>query len=281
MFFDNRIIATVSPFTVSTGSPSTVGLHRPHRAMIVLDVDRVAQDAPNAGLPFRWDGLWEGPQPTQLLTAQINSVQRAFAFSFDQDNVNRIYELKQGGRDDYSISLGDVKIKSFFTTKRHTWSEKSSPFIRKQIIGGDIWLSNFAEKITLSAQFKPDNYPCYFPLLEKINQGFDYCTPLAPDCQPIVNLPSYNQIKFTSPDEVPCEAEVGIPVTEAAEFQLKVQLEGTATIDRYRLAANLNNNLDLPQGTCPIDQIEGPNPVDCCPLNDLNYYRIVEVNTFQ
>jgi len=281
MFFDNRIIATVSPFTVSTGSPSVVGLHRPHRAMIVLDVDRVAQDAPSAGLPFRWDGLWEGPQPTQLITAQINSVQRAFVFSFDQDNVNRIYELQQGGRDDYSIDLGNVKIKSFFTTKRHTWSEKSSPFIRKQIIGGDIWISNFAEHINVSAQFKPDNYPCYFPLLERVGQGFDYCTPLAPDCMPIVNLPTYNQIKFTSPDEVPCEAEVGIPVTEAAEFQIKVQLEGTATVDRYRVAANLNNNLDLPQGTCPIDEIEGPNPVDCCPVNDLNYYRIVELKTFQ
>jgi len=123
MYFDNRIIATVSPFTVSTGNPSTCGLHRPSRAMIVLDVERESAVNPSSQLPTRWNGLWEGPQPTQLATAQINGVQRGFAFSFDADNVNRLYELQNSsvlatGIDDYSVQYGSVPIKSYFITKR-------------------------------------------------------------------------------------------------------------------------------------------------------------------
>jgi len=282
IYFDNRLIATVSPFTVAPPNPSICGLHRPSRAMIVLDVEKESMISPDASMPSRWNGLWEGPQPTQLLTAQINGVLRAFAFSFDADNVNRIYELQSSnslvvGYDDYSVSLGNVPIKSYFVTKRFDFvgNDGASKFIRKQLAGGEVWISNLNEAVKVSCNYRPDSYPCYFNLSEPITVGINPCPPYVTGCSPVVSQPRYQQLKFPSPDENACEMFGQLSPQEGAEFQIKVEIEGSAIVDRVRVSANLNSLLDLPQGDCPDTFYNDPTPVDCCPQNDLNYYRIV------
>jgi hypothetical protein len=286
MYFDNRIIATVSPFTVSTGSPSVCGLHRPSRAMIVLDVEQEGSIDPDAHMPSRWNGLWEGPQPTQLSTAQINGVQRGFAFSFDADNVNRLYELQNSsvlatGVDDYSVKYGSVAIRSFFITKRFDFTPNpgASKFVRKQLVGGEMWVSNLKEEITTSCEFRPDSYACFNNLLDPIKIGFNECTPFANDCTPSISQPRYQQIRFPSPDIDICESFNQIPLQEGSEFQVKINLSGSCIVDRIRLAVIFNDSIDLPQGYCPDTFYNDPEPVDCCPINDLDYYRIVPLPT--
>jgi hypothetical protein len=285
MFFDNRLIATVSPFTVANSNPS-YGLHRPSRAMIVLDVELPSKIEADASLPTRWNGLWEGPQPTQLLSAQINGVQRGFAFSFDADGVNRLYELQNSsvlatGVDDYSQVYGSVPIKSFFITKRFDFTPNpgASKFVRKQLVGGEMWVSNLKEQITASCDFRPDSYACFNPLLDPIKVGLSSCSPVTNNCSPIVSQPRYQQIRFPSPDIDKCELFNEIPVQEGSEFQLKINLEGSCIVDRVRLAIIFNDKIDLPQGYCPDTFYNSPEPVNCCPINDLDYYRIVPLST--
>ena len=286
MYFDNRIIATVSPFTVSTGSPSTCGLHRPSRAMIVLDVEQESAVSPDAHMPSRWNGLWEGPQPTQLSTAQINGVQRGFAFSFDADYVNRLYELQNSsvlstGVDDYSQVYGSVPIRSFFITKRFDFTPNpgASKFVRKQLVGGEMWVSNLKEEVTASCDFRPDSYACFNALLDPIKIGFHECTPFVSSCTPVVSQPRYQQIRFPSPDIDKCESFNQIPLQEGSEFQVKINLSGACIVDRVRLAVIFNDKIDLPQGYCPDTFYNDPEPVNCCPINDLDYYRIVPLPT--
>jgi hypothetical protein len=285
MFFDNRLIATVSPFTVANTNPA-YGLHRPSRAMIVLDVEQPARVEADASLPTRWNGLWEGPQPTQLLTAQINGVQRGFAFSFDADGVNRLYELQNSsvlatGVDDYSQVYGSVPIKSFFITKRFDFTPNpgASKFVRKQLVGGEMWVSNLKEQITTSCEFRPDSYACFNPLLDPIKVGLNECTPIVSGCTPTVSQPRYQQIRFPSPDIDKCESFNEIPLQEGSEFQVKINLEGACIVDRVRLAVIFNDKIDLPQGYCPDTFYNAPEPVTCCPINDLDYYRIVPLST--
>ena len=285
MFFDNRLIATVSPFTVANANPN-YGLHRPSRAMIVLDVETESRIDPDASMPTRWNGLWEGPQPTQLLTAQINGVQRGFCFSFDADGINRLYELQNSsvlatGIDDYSQVYGSVPIKSFFVTKRFDFTPNpgASKFIRKQLVGGEMWVSNLKEEITASCEFRPDSYACFNPLLDPIKIGLNECTPIAVDCIPIVSQPRYQQIRFPSPNIDKCESFNEIPLQEGSEFQVKINLEGACIVDRVRLAIIFNDKIDLPQGYCPDTFYNAPEPVNCCPINDLDYYRIVPLST--
>jgi hypothetical protein len=285
MFFDNRLIATVSPFTVANANPS-YGLHRPSRAMIVLDVEMPSKTEADESLPTRWNGLWEGPQPTQLLTAQINGVQRGFCFSFDADGVNRLYELQNSsvlatGVDDYSQVYGSVPIKSFFITKRFdfTPNEGASKFVRKQLVGGEMWISNLKGEVTTSCDFRPDSYACFNALLDPIKVGLNECTPISSNCIPVVSQPRYQQIRFPSPDIDKCESFNQIPLQEGAEFQVKINLTGSCIVDRVRLSIIFNDRIDLPQGYCPDTFYNDPEPVNCCPVNDLDYYRIVPLST--
>ena len=281
MFFDNRLIATVSPFTVASTDQNN-GLHRPSRAMIVLDVDTPDAMESEGSMPTRWNGLWEGPQPTQLLTAQINGVLRGFCFSFDADGINRLYELQNSsvlatGIDDYSQVYGSVKIKSYFVTRRFDFTPNpgASKFVRKSLVGGEMWVSNLKEQITASCEFRPDSYACFNPLLDPIDVGENSCSPILSDCKPIVSQPKYQQIRFPSPDVDKCESFNEIPLQEGSEFQIKINLEGSCVIDRIRLAIIFNDKIDLPQGFCPDTLYNSPEPVNCCPITDLDYYRIV------
>ena len=286
MFFDNRLIATVSPFTVSTADPSVCGLHRPSRAMIVLDVEQESRISPDASMPSRWNGLWEGPQPTQLATAQINGVQRGFAFSFDADNVNRLYELQSSsslltGVDDYSVQYGSVKIGSYFTTKRYDFTPNpgASKFVRKQLVGGEVWVSNLKEAITLGCEFRPDSYACFNTLSYPITIGLNECTPITADCVPKVSQPRYQQLRFPTPDINQCEMYSQISLQEGAEFQVKINITGSCIVDRLRLAVIFNDSIDLPQGNCPDTFYNDPEPVQCDCQPDLDYYRIVPLPT--
>jgi hypothetical protein len=281
MFFDNRIIATVSPFTVSTSAD--YGLHRPSRAMIVLDVEQESRIDPNASLPTKWNGLWEGPQPTQLLTAQIKGVQRGFCFSFDGDNVNRLYELQNSsvlttGIDDYSQDYGSVPIKSYFITKRFDFTPNpgASKFIRKQLAGGEAWISNLKEKVSIEMSYRPDSYPCFTRLGNVISISEDQCTPRVSGCAPTISQPKYSQVKFPSPDINDCQSANEINLQEGAEFQIKVDITGSCIGDRVRISGMLNAILDLPEGVCIGDEID---PINCCTQNDLDYYRIVPLQT--
>lgn len=284
MFFDNRIIATVSPFTVANSNPN-YGLHRPSRAMIVLDVELESRVDPGDSLPTKWNGLWEGPQPTQLLTAQINGVQRGFCFSFDSDGVNRLYELQNSsvlatGIDDYSQVYGSVPIKSYFVTKRFDFApnEGASKFVRKQLVGGEVWVSNVKEKVTVDCEFRPDSYPCFVTLADPIAVGVDGCTPVVTDCSPIISQPRYQQLRFPTPDINDCQKFNDIPLQEGAEFQLKFNISGSCIVDRIRLAIIFNDKIDLPQGYCPDTYFNNPEPINCCSVNDLDYYRIVPLD---
>jgi len=280
MYFDNRIIATVSPFTVSTSDQH--GLHRPSRAMIVLDVEQESRITPDASLPTRWNGLWEGPQPTQLLTAQIKGVQRGFCFSFDGDNINRLYELQNSsilatGVDDYSQVYGSVPIKSYFVTKRFDFTPNpgASRFVRKQLVGGEAWISNLKEAVTIACEFRPDSYACFNTLLDPIKIGLNECTPIANNCTPIVSKPRYQQIRFPTPDIDKCESFNQIPLQEGSEFQIKINLTGSCIVDRVRLAVIFNDKIDLPEGYCPDNFYNDQTPVQCSCQCDLTYYRIV------
>jgi len=285
MFFDNRLIATVSPFTVANVNPS-YGLHRPSRAMIVLDVEQPTRVEADASLPTRWNGLWEGPQPTQLLTAQINGVQRGFAFSFDADGVNRLYELQNSsvlatGVDDYSQVYGSVPIKSYFITKRFDFTPNpgASKFVRKQLAGGEVWISNLKEAVTVACEYRPDSYACFNTLSNPITVGLDECTPVVNNCVPALSQPRYQQLKFPSPDINECETFGQISLQEGAEFQFKIDIKGSCIVDRVRVSAIFNDHLDLPQGDCPDTFYNDPEPVVCACEPDLDYYRIVPLTT--
>jgi len=262
MFFNNYLISTVAPQTYrATG---VEGLNRYHRGMVVLDLDQSSSPAPDAQLSFRWNGIWTGIRPTQLLTALISGEKRGFGFSFDADNKNRLYEFTISQGDDYGPN-GSRQIESFFTTGRYDFNRSgaTNKFLRKKITGGEMWMSEIKGEVNSSAEFRADSNPCWSELKVPTTYGCDPCSPKVTECFPQRGGNRYKRYKFNTPDPSECNDLAGIPSVEGSEFQIKINLTGSATIDRVRLMANIKNNDDSPIGDCP-EENEECEPFLCC-----------------
>ena len=270
MFFDNYLISTVAPETYRAAGVE--GLNRYHRGMVVLDLDQSSSPSPDAQLTFRWNGIWTGFRPTQLLSALIAGQKRGFGFSFDTDNKNRLYEFTTTHGDDYGEN-GTVPIVSFFTSGRYDFAQTgaSNKFLRKRITGGEMWLSEIKGEVTSVVDFRPDSYPCWSELKVPTTYGCSPCTPaLKSPCNPRRGGDSYKRYKFNSPDPTECNSISDIPVIEGSEFQLKISLTGAATVDRVRIMANIKNMEDSPIGDCPENDQECPD-INCCPERYYDY----------
>ena len=232
--------------------------------MVVLDLDQTASPSPDANLTFRWNGVWTGFRPTQLLTASIDEQQRGFGFSFDTDEKNRLYEVTGEAGDDYGPS-GTRQIESFITTGRYDFSrtQATNKFLRKKLTGGEIWLSEVPGEVESSVDYRSDSSPCWNELKVPTTFGCNPCSPVVDGCVPRKGGNQYKRYKFTTPDPTVCNEISDIPAVEGSEFQLKISLTGTATIDRVRIMANIKNNEDSPIGDCPEDTQECADI--CCP----------------
>jgi len=270
MFFDNYLISTVAPETYRAAGVE--GLNRYHRGMVVLDLDQSSSPSPDAQLSFRWNGIWTGFRPTQLLSALIAGQKRGFGFSFDNDNKNRLYEFTNSTGSDFGAN-GTKAIESFFTSGRYDFAQSgaSNKFLRKRITGGEMWLSEIKGEVTSKAEFRPDSYPCWSELKVPTTYGCNPCSPvLKTPCNPRRGGDSYKRYKFNSPDPSECNYISDIPVIEGSEFQLKINLTGTATVDRVRIMANIKNLEDSPIGDCPENDQECPD-INCCPERYYDY----------
>jgi hypothetical protein len=262
MFFDNYLISTVAPQTTRT--VGVEGLNRYHRGMVVLDLDQSSSPSPDAQLSFRWNGIWTGFRPTQLLSALIENQKRGFGFSFDKDNKNRLYEFTVDYKDDYGPD-GSRRIESFFTTGRYDFNKSglTNKFVRKKITGGEMWMSEISGQVDSSVDFRADSNPCWSEIKVPTEYGCDPCSPVVNGCVPQRGGNRYKRYKFNTPDPSECNDISGIPAVEGSEFQIKINLTGTATVDRVRLMANIKNNEDSPIGDCPEENQECE-PFLCC-----------------
>jgi hypothetical protein len=262
IYFNNYIISTVAPQTYR--AEGVEGLNRFHRGMVVLDLDQASSASPDAQLSFRWNGIWTGFRPTQLLFAFINGDKRGFGFSFDKDNKNRLYEFTVNQTEDYGPN-GTRKIESFFTTGRYDFNRSgvTNKFLRKKITGGEMWLSEIKGDVESSVDYRADSNPCWSELKVPTVFGCDPCSPVVTECIPQRGGNRYKRYKFNTPDPSECNDLAGIPAVEGSEFQIKVNLTGAATVDRVRLVANIKNNEDSPVGDCPEENQECE-PFLCC-----------------
>jgi hypothetical protein len=262
MFFDNYLISTVAPQTFRAAGVE--GLNRYHRGMVVLDLDQSSSPSPDAELKFRWNGIWTGIRPTQLLTALIQGEKRGFGFSFDKDNKNRLYEFTTSQGDDYGPN-GTRQIESFFTTGRYDFNRSgaTNKFLRKKITGGEMWMSEIKGMVDSDVEFRADSNPCWSELKVPTTFGCDPCSPKVTECFPQRGGNRYKRYKFNTPDPSECNDLAGIPSVEGSEFQIRVTLTGAATVDRVRLMANIKNNDDSPVGDCPEENQECE-PFLCC-----------------
>jgi hypothetical protein len=259
VFFDNRILGTVSPFVALPNNPA-YGSHRYFRGIISLDIDHASGLA--GGSLMNFDGLWTGIRPTGLVRVR----DRAFAMSYDGDGINRLYEITKGiGNDN-----GTKKVLSHYVTKHFSFPPNSSEFHNKKLNGGEVWISEVKDRVGLQVNYRPDNSPCWHELGGEMNFGTD--NPEVPGQLPFSRDRS-KKFLLGSPNPDDCVEGTDRLAVNGSTIQLIVEVEGNAKIDRVRIEASSDEETNLKlQGDCPSEESTAVyGPIQCKSEEDYKY----------
>jgi hypothetical protein len=258
IYFDNRILSTVSPFVLPPIKEEW-GNHRFSRGMLALDLDQASGVTGDSS--YNWDGLWTGIRPTGLLRLG----KRAFAFSYDADGSNRIYEITKDGKSDV-VNDTHVPTEWFYITKRFDWmaTKAANEFEVKKIIGGELWVSDVWERISFGVDYRADNSLCWNKLLAEQEFGSDF------EDEWKFTPHRYGRIKFQSPEEI-SDCGAPYPRNHGSQHQVMVYGKGQVRIDRMRVAMGMKADSNAPQGTCDPDNPKTSLDNDCKIDDDFAY----------
>lgn len=239
VYFDNRIISTVSP-EISLPSDLSFGNHRYNKGLVVLDLDQASGVTGDGN--FNWDGLWTGIRTCGLTKLD----KQGFAFSHDSDGVNRIYEINRlSGNDKIEDSV--VQQEWSYVTKRFDWNEsnRSNSFEVKKMLGGEVWLSEVPKRITIGAQYRPDNMPTWSEAMGEQEWGSNF------EGEFTFSADRYGRLRFGTPASG-CISGAPYPLPHGAQHQIRIYGTGNVRIDRMRISM-IKNDSNSEAKECRID----------------------------
>lgn len=262
--FQSMVFTGCSPLITPPSNPC-FGYHRYCRGFTVFDAQNMST-AGRQGEPV-WQGMWTGIRPWAFVQGRIGTAQRCFAFSFDRDGKNRLYEITQKEGPDY-FQGQPQSIFSYFTSG--TLGDvpgRTTTFNPKKLNGGFIELNSILNASRVDVDYRPDGSPCW------INVDF-----MEPGCDcPALNAEGCRQTSWpvwarkylqalNSKDCIP--GTDGILSNLFFHCQARIRGEGNFTISRF------NFRMD-PQPDGQVAKCLGNNCnlVNCCPAEyDYSYH---------
>lgn len=162
--FDNRLIMSCA---MVRSTRSNGQIDRYAQGFVVADFYK-----PSDPYNVSWDGIWTGLRAVGACKLQIDSMERAFFFSFDQDGKNRVYELTKEIGDDLSES-GPSPIEWSFGNS--FFFKPEDYFKSKRIIGSIIYFDNAVDGLEMDVKFAPDTYDSLISMKQKKDQSPNVC----------------------------------------------------------------------------------------------------------
>lgn len=262
--FQNMVLCGSSPQVQKPNNPA-FGFHRFCRGMVVFDADSMST-AGRTGEPV-WHGAWTGIRPWAFAVGYIGNQERAFAFSYDRDGRNRLYEFTLVDGDDV-FETTPRKIHSQFTSKSlGNVPDVTNEFAPKTFSGGVIEFSDVLNASEISIQYRPDGSPCWVQV-DRAEPGCD--CPTRPECpDTLTAFPQYGRKYFESVPLDVCLPGTMFPAAEFHHCQLRVQMVGSMVIERFNIRFNLKPDGQLAE--CLGNNCE---PITCCPAVDDYAYHI-------
>jgi hypothetical protein len=255
--WNNFLFSTCSP---QLEGPNNLyaGFHRYHRGFVVMDAQPNSSTV-RSGVPL-WYGLWTGIRPTQFVTGRIDSEERCFAFSYDQDGRNRLYEIRREG---FDLFGGEQrKMFSMYDTSAFGTIERvTNNFQLKTVQGGELELFSLKEEVGVNLFMRPDNSPCFVE---------HYASTVGCDCQPQPchrpSQPSQARIIFGG-IEGKCDPSTGVPLKSVHHWQARLKLTGSASVQSlaYRFESEKN------PVACKVVG-GGCEPISCCDPDEYGYH---------
>lgn len=247
--WNNLLLSTVSP---AIEGPNNIyaGWHRYHRGFVVMDANPESNTV-RAGAPI-WQGVWTGIRPTQFVTGRMGNDEHCFAFSYDRDGKNRLYEIVPQGFDTFEGKRRKM-FSMYDTSTFGTIERTTSLFEPKTIQGGEMGVSTIEEQVTMELAVRPDSSPCFV----KHHEVTFGC-----ECQErpcfTGTLPSQARIYFGGLDGK-CDPSTNLPLNKAHYWQSRVKFTGEARVEvlAYRFDVEKNPT------ACRVDGATC-NPITCC-----------------
>lgn len=257
----NLLLSTCSPLLARPNNP-LAGHHRFHRGFVVFDAEPQS-NVLRSGAPV-WHGMWTGIRPVCFIEGRIENRHRCFAWSYDRDGVNRLYEVNEDGFND-TFEGHPRKIFSFYDTSSLGVVERTTnSYDQKILASGEIEVSGLREQTELTVSIRPDNSPCFV----EVDQQSVGCECDQPnDCFTFSQPRSDRRIIAGIDDK--CIPGTNQRLKNVRLWQARVIMRGFAKVERMFFW--FERDTQQRRKDCAPDQCL---PVDCCPNADDYTYHI-------
>jgi hypothetical protein len=249
--WQNMILCGTSPLISPPNNPCA-GYHRYCRGFVVLDAQSMSTTSRD-GVPV-WHGMWTGIRPWAFIEGRINTAQRCFAFSYDRDGKNRLYEITQENGDDVFDTSPRRIFSRYDTASMGSVEGRTSLFGLKKFTGGVLELNEILKESSFNVKYRPDGAPCWVP----VHSGITGCDCPAYTCG-VNSQPSFGRFYFPSVDDTQCVPGTEQPGNAFHHCQVRVEMEGSMKVERLNIRFDVENDSEVSACT-------GTNctPIDCC-----------------
>lgn len=264
--WQNMVFCGTSPLIAPPNNPCA-GYHRFCRGFVVFDAQSMSTTSRD-GVPV-WHGMWTGIRPWAFINGRINTAQRCFAFSYDRDGKNRLYEITLENGDDMFGAEPRQIYSRYDTASMGSVEGRTSLFGLKRMTGGVLELNEILKESTFSVSYRPDGAPCWVP----ITNGTTGC-----DCPTFTcgvnSQPSFGRHYFPSISESRCVLGTQQPGNTFHHCQVRVEIEGSVKVERMNLRFDVERESEVAK--CSGTSCE---PIDCCPDAGEFDYHIAPAGT--
>lgn len=144
VLFDNRMLTTVTPQANDRGQY--------FRGLTALDFDLVGGTGAKA--PAAWEGLWTGLNFLQIMTADVGSESRCFAFHLDPSCPIQLWEIH---KEDH-IPDTPSNVACYIESPSYSFE---NPFEMKKLEYGEMWVDQIVGDVAFDIKYKPNQYPAW------------------------------------------------------------------------------------------------------------------------
>lgn len=250
--WQNMVFCGVSPLISPPNNPCA-GYHRYCRGFVVFDAQSMSTTSRD-GVPV-WHGMWTGIRPWAFIEGRINTAQRCFAFSYDRDGKNRLYEITQENGDDVFDTSPRRIYSRYDTASMGSVEGRTSLFGLKKFTGGVLELNEILKESEFTVKYRPDGAPCWVP----VHQGITGC-----DCPTFTcgvnSQPSFGRFYFPSVDDTQCVPGTEQPGNTFHHCQVRVEMEGSMKVERLNIRFDVERDSEV--SACTGTSCT---PIDCCP----------------
>ncbi len=239
--------------------------HPNHLGMVVMNFDLISSLAGKTSPA--WEGVWTGITPTILATGIFDAEERFLALCHDEDGINRLYEIRK----ESAYDIDTNPIPTVLQTKAFAFE---SPYNRKELIGGDLWITEIYGPTTFTIKWRPAGYPewtLWHTFTVCGDQGGAACS--TGECVVLAVTPrARSRVILPRPPKACAGDGTHAELTFGYAFEFRIEWEGRASISRFR--AHANRLAEDILGACDTENVCGS--ITVCPDNDFEYNLALE-----